>query len=232
MLGRRILPSIEDGDLDSRSEPLANMLDDAERSGIRFPNVVRCVPLFGNHDAAQSFQSWSLLRTASNAAAKDAFDKAVAATTAEQLQTKADDLELCQTELASLLAELETKLGPSAPSLTNLGTAISDCRGLVRQELSRLVPAAAVAGAAGETANAGQPGIVGTRHDAYQQLNRAADFLQQIEPHSPVPYLVRRAVELGALPFPRLMQQLIRDSGVLAELNREMGVREAAGTGS
>jgi type VI secretion system protein ImpA len=225
---QRILPSIEDGDLDSRSEPLANMLDDAER-GIRFPNVVRCVPLFGNRQIACSFQDWRLLRSAGNPGAKAEFDKAVAATTPDQLQATADEIDKCQAELTALLAELDSKLGPAAPALTNLATAISDCRGLVRQELARLVPAAS--GSADETqpgSSAGPSTVVGSRNAAYQQLNRAADFLQQIEPHSPVPYLVRRAVELGALPFPLLMQQLIRDTGVLAELNREMGVREAA----
>jgi hypothetical protein len=58
-------------------------------------------------------------------------------------------------------------------------------------------------------------------------------MLQQIEPHSPIPYLVKRAVELGALPFPRLIQQLIRDGNVLTELKREMGIKddiEAAAT--
>ena len=233
----RILPSVEDGDLDSRGEPLSNMLDDGER-GIRFPNVVRSVPLFGHHDAARSFQDWVLLRTAGDAGAKDAFDKAVANTPIEQLQATADDLEACQKSLAALLAALEAKMGPSAPALTNLATAISDCSGLVHQELARVAPRAS-SDAATPTANdapaapgEGKTNLVASRNAAYQQLNRAADFLQQIEPHSPVPYLVRRAVELGALPFPRLMQQLIRDSGVLAELNREIGVKETVASGA
>jgi hypothetical protein len=37
--------------------------------------------------------------------------------------------------------------------------------------------------------------------------------------------LICRAVELGALPFPQLMQALIRDDSVLNELNREMGIK-------
>jgi hypothetical protein len=41
-----------------------------------------------------------------------------------------------------------------------------------------------------------------------------------------VPFLVRRAVELGALPFPLLMQELIRDANVLAEMNRELGIKQ------
>ena len=67
-----------------------------------------------------------------------------------------------------------------------------------------------------------------TREDIYHALAEAADALERLEPHSPVPFLVRRAVELGALPFPLLMAALIRDSGVLSEMNRELGIKEPA----
>ncbi len=50
-------------------------------------------------------------------------------------------------------------------------------------------------------------------------------MLQRLEPHSPIPYLINRAVELGALSFPDLMRQLIRDSDVLMTMNRELGIK-------
>lgn len=225
----RLLPSIADGDLGSRAEPLANMLDDDER-GIRFPYAVRCLPLFGKGDGARSYQDWSQLRGAKDADAKSEFDKAVAATSLEELEPIAAALDECQTELAALLTALDARLESAAPALTHLAAAISDCRGLARQELGKKAPAPAPAASDDErgAAPAGRADILGSRSEAYQQLNRVADFLQQLEPHSPVPYLVKRAVELGGLPFPRLMQQLIRDVGVLTELNREMGVQTAA----
>jgi predicted component of type VI protein secretion system len=58
----------------------------------------------------------------------------------------------------------------------------------------------------------------------YRQLAQAAEVLQQLEPHSPVPYLIRRAVELGDLPFPDMIRKLIREATVLAELDRELGI--------
>ena len=54
----------------------------------------------------------------------------------------------------------------------------------------------------------------------------AAAALQRLEPHSPIPYLINRAVELGALSFPELMRILIRNSDVLAGLNRELGIKQ------
>jgi len=64
------------------------------------------------------------------------------------------------------------------------------------------------------------------REDVYRQLNDAAALLQRLEPHSPIPYLIQRAIELGAMPFPKLMRALIRDENVLTEMNRELGIKE------
>jgi len=57
-------------------------------------------------------------------------------------------------------------------------------------------------------------------------LIEAADLLEQLEPHSPVPFLIRKAVEFGSLPFPQLMRALIRDDKIIGEMNRELGIKE------
>ncbi len=67
-----------------------------------------------------------------------------------------------------------------------------------------------------------------SRGAAYRQLTQAAEYLQQTEPHSPIPYLVHRAVKLGQLPFPKLVQQLVREEGILNEPCREFGITEGA----
>ena len=51
-------------------------------------------------------------------------------------------------------------------------------------------------------------------------------MLRELEPHSPVPYLIQRAIELGELPFPKMIKELIRDVAILSELNRELGIKE------
>ena len=66
----------------------------------------------------------------------------------------------------------------------------------------------------------------GSREQAYRQLAQAAAVLRQLEPHSPIPYLIQRAVELGNLPFPQLMRALIREATVVEQLNRELGIHE------
>ena len=51
-------------------------------------------------------------------------------------------------------------------------------------------------------------------------------MLRRLEPHSPIPYLLERAVTLGALSFPDLMKELVRDANVLAAMSRELGIKE------
>ena len=47
-----------------------------------------------------------------------------------------------------------------------------------------------------------------SRETAYAMLARAADYLVQIEPHSPAPYLVKKAIEWGHLSTPELYREL------------------------
>jgi predicted component of type VI protein secretion system len=51
-----------------------------------------------------------------------------------------------------------------------------------------------------------------TRTEAYRKLAEAADTLMRIEPHSPTPYLVRRAIAWGGMSLAELMRHFI-DSG-------------------
>jgi type VI secretion system protein ImpA len=48
-----------------------------------------------------------------------------------------------------------------------------------------------------------------------------------MEPHSPIPYLLERAVEMGRMPFPMLVKELIRDMAQLGEVYREFGIKDA-----
>ena len=62
-----------------------------------------------------------------------------------------------------------------------------------------------------------QPGFWRTREEAYATLEAVANYLQIREPHSPTPYLIKKAVRWGRLALPDLMQEIKRDEG---DLNR------------
>ena len=44
-----------------------------------------------------------------------------------------------------------------------------------------------------------------SREEAYRQLLLIAEYLARTEPHSPVPYLIRRGVEWGNKPLSELL---------------------------
>ena len=66
-----------------------------------------------------------------------------------------------------------------------------------------------------------QMGQWSSREEAYRTLEALAEYLSQIEPHSPTPYLIRRAVGWGRMPLPELFAEIMREEG---DLNRMISV--------
>lgn len=78
-------------------------------------------------------------------------------------------------------------------------------------------------------ASAGQGGIPGTsgsiqgRADALKRLAQLADFFRKTEPHSPISYLVTRAVKWGNMPLETWLQDVIKDETVLFQIRQTLG---------
>ncbi|SMF29889.1 type VI secretion system protein ImpA [Alteromonadaceae bacterium Bs31] len=68
------------------------------------------------------------------------------------------------------------------------------------------------ADSAGEQSTKRVQGPVANREDAFKQLVEIADFFRRTEPHSPVSYVLEKAVKWGNMPLTALMQELIPDS--------------------
>lgn len=64
-----------------------------------------------------------------------------------------------------------------------------------------------------------------SRSDAYRMLSAAADYLLIHEPHSPTPYLVKRAVSWGHMPLTELLQELIMDEHDLNQIFKLLGLK-------
>lgn len=64
------------------------------------------------------------------------------------------------------------------------------------------------------------------RIEAYRKLGEAADYLMRTEPHSPVPYLVRRAIAWGNLSLPELLDELLNKNADLATVYTLLGIRK------
>lgn len=70
----------------------------------------------------------------------------------------------------------------------------------------------------------GVPDLLADRDRAYRMLAEIADFLAQIEPHSPVPYLLRRAVSWGGLNTAELYRELFMKAKGQIDLFEVLGL--------
>ncbi|MBA4750247.1 MAG: type VI secretion system protein TssA [Alphaproteobacteria bacterium] len=70
----------------------------------------------------------------------------------------------------------------------------------------------------------GMSGPIKSREDAYQCLAEAADFLAHLEPHSPTPYLVRRAITWGSMSLIDLMQEIVHDPNDYRQILQLLGI--------
>ncbi len=246
----RVHPVIEDGDIEVRAGAF-NWLDEPDR-GARFPNTLRTVPLVELDGAGYGWHHWKLLQEGRGSLTAEVFERAIQATPREECQRRTEDLGEALNEVQLLTGALNEKMNTLAPGMLGVQKALTECQTLAQQILQRKGPPPEEGGdeapaeeggaaeSAGEEGAAEAPGVRGkaaarpmrTRADVYRQLAEAAALLQQIEPHSPIPYLIQRAVALGALPFPRLMRELIRDDNILSEMNRELGIRDDAAAAS
>ncbi|MBC7797972.1 MAG: type VI secretion system protein TssA [Pyrinomonadaceae bacterium] len=67
-------------------------------------------------------------------------------------------------------------------------------------------------------------GAIRSRNDALKKLSEVADFFKQTEPHSPVSYLVSRAVRFGNMPLESVLHELIKDETVLSNIKETLGI--------
>jgi type VI secretion system protein ImpA len=229
----RIYPAIEDGDLEVRAGPF-NWLDDPIR-GARFPTTLRSLPIVerDNGKFKYGYADWEPpAAPAKRKVSVEEFDRAVAETGRELLEEKAAALTQCREDMNKLVQTLTAKIGPQAVGLGSVSQVVDKCTVLVRQILQRKAPAAQAVSDkpqenAGPATTAPSQAKAVTRADVYRQLGEAATVLRGLEPHSPIPYLLQRAVELGALSFPELIKELVRDANILGALNRELGIKDA-----
>ncbi len=108
--------------------------------------------------------------------------------------------------MAQAIAPAMLKLTPPAPAVEASAPAAEPA-----SQPSPALPAAAVPPQVSAQALA-------SRAQAYAALAGIADYLEQLEPHSPVPYLLRRAVTWGSMSLRELLPELLQDPAALNEV--------------
>ncbi len=77
-----------------------------------------------------------------------------------------------------------------------------------------------------EVSDAALPkGAISSRDDAFRQLKTISDFFRRTEPHSPISYILDKAVKWGDMPLDELMNELIPDASSRTTYSSLTGVR-------
>lgn len=238
-----LYPMPEAGETMEVREGPFKWLNDATR-GSRFPTTILNIPLFKSRGEPRTYFDYK------NTAESAAFDEAFRGADGKKLKESYDDLQAAKSELQSLNQLLDEKMGESSPGMTstdspdNIGQALHKYEEVLEDLLKKkgislsgdsTDGSGEASSEGGEGEGEGASGGFGAisvgktnREALYRQLEQIANALQRIEPHSPVPFFLMRAVRLGALPFPELMKAIIRETATLDELNRLLGLDESA----
>lgn len=244
-------PEIEGGDVEHRVSPVVWV---EEKLSLKLKQLPVSSPQAGEVPA-YSYADWESACHLENLARKDpkaaqAAEARGAATTAKfnssvmltehgfyvgLLEEAGAALEAC----ASLERALEERCGREAPGLRRFREALEETHRIASEILASR-PGAVYEAEAGEMDYAfgdegdgdghwsvGAP--IRSRAEAYQRLAEAADYLLRTEPHSPTPYLVRRAVEWGAMSLDEVLRQIVRNDSEMQEINRLLRLAPADG---
>ncbi len=134
-----------------------------------------------------------------------------------------DAAPLCQ-ELAALL---DARYGSQNPGLRQLQEVLGAIRSVVAPLVKLEIPTTSIELVVEEVqstmsdvsapVSAVSTGIR-NRNDAYRSLAEIAEYLSRTEPHSPVPYLIRRAIAWGSMDLGSLLPELLRHEGALNDV--------------
>ncbi len=145
------------------------------------------------------------------------------ATTLDAVRMAADSL---LQELPAPVAEVTELVQPANESTAGAGSddAKADhATGVVHDQHAAIALAASRANVTGTPAPAAMAGWR-NREQAYEALSAIASYLQSVEPHSPTPYLIRRAVQLGQMGLPQMVKEVSVSAGSLDKFFEMLGI--------
>ncbi len=99
-------------------------------------------------------------------------------------------------------------------------------KGIKQREMVKVLPSVSPA----RPSKKSSPGSIESREQAYRILGEVAAYLERIEPHSPTPYLIRRAMTWGSMSLPQVFKDTLTQGNDLSLLLDILNI-EKNGTG-
>ena len=220
-----LYPSIDDGDVEYRTNLFAWMNEKLRPAIARIPLTLTA----NDHRFCWSDWERSAYHEQLGSEAEvdpdvlplSVLNAAIVATPISFYRTLHVEMNLAVDSIRRLEQLLDDNLGGDAPSLADLRESIEDIRdALVSQVGGRGISAAPAeesdssdeadedSGGGGQSGGGDGSAGIANRDQAYAQLASAAEFLMNDDPHSPVPYLVYKAIDWGQLNTAELYQEL------------------------
>ncbi len=235
-------PVIEDGDVDSRLAPL-------EWVNSKLSLRLKALPLTTSSIAEARVFSWSDYERAS-LYDRSSSKKGEGGITSAEIMTAAlmtpfdfykglsDGIRAVMTGVLALEAAVDQQTGETHASLWQFRETLGQIQafveraikergedtGGVEEPMDESIIDLSVGGGESIIAPTAGRGPIKSRAEAYQRLAEAAEYLMRIEPHSPVPHLVRRAVNWGNLTFSDLISELVNDTNNIRSIYSLLGI--------
>lgn len=246
-----LFPRAEDGDLEERASKLAwfgtygsralqsMVLNDDPQAALTLAGWIdsREVDNLGRQNA-EAYQA----ALDEGRISGETYDSRMQSTQESVIRERIELVQAARDAFSIFSAKSDELLGREAPSLA----AIDDALKKIQQVYARVAAAKGLGGIAapaeegadeasgqGAIAGAGAGGAVAldlnagslaSKDAALRALGDIAGFFRRTEPHSPVAYLLERAVLWANMPLEQFLAEVIRDEGTLSSIRERVGL--------
>lgn len=175
----------------------------------------------------------------------ETFDRLMLASDRSAIATTIDAIEQAQSAQQRLSTRVDALFGRQAPSLSGIAQTLEQARQVMARAAQSLGLEPSPTSAPSDQPNADTlstsqpatsyppapapvctfaPQSPAKKQDALRQLQEIAEFFRRNEPHSPVAYLLDRAVAWADMPLDQWLGEVIDDDGMLGRIRERIGV--------
>ncbi|ODU38101.1 MAG: hypothetical protein ABS98_16825 [Lysobacteraceae bacterium SCN 69-48] len=245
-----LYPRAEDGDLEERAGKLAwfanygsrvlqtMLLNDDPQAPLNLAGWIdsREVDNLGRQNA-EAYQ----VALDEGRISGETFDSRMQAIPEALVRERGDMVQAARDAFARFSAMADGRLGRDAPSLAALDDALKKiqtiyARVAAAKGMGGIESADAEADSGADASGTGGSGgtaagtldlgggSLASKESALRALNDIAGFFRRTEPHSPVAYLLDRAVAWANMPLEQWLAEVIRDEGTLSSIRERVGL--------
>ena len=218
-----------------------------------FGEIVRATPITDKSSGGYSWNHWQESRdfenlrrhnptaaeqaTADGKIAPEVFDSAVANSSGEFYFALKDRVEKLKTACVEFEQNLDQKFEVNSPNLSPLNEALDQVllaiRGIFKQKGLHSRESGTDESLNALSGDLDNPNVTNytngrsldSRAEALRHLSEIADFFARTETHSPVSYLIQRAVEWADMPLHIWLQEVIKEETILGQVRETLGVK-------